>query len=106
MPCGLLVNELVTNAIKHAFPAGAGGTVMTRFSADPDGTLTLEVADNGIGIAEDFDFRRSSSLGLRLVDSLTDQLEGQMSLERAGGTRYRLRFREASQTRSDDSHDG
>ncbi|KFB69806.1 PAS domain S-box protein [Candidatus Accumulibacter vicinus] len=106
VPCGLLVNELVTNAIKHAFPAGAGGTVVTRFSADADGTLTLEVADNGIGIAEDFDFRRSSSLGLRLVDSLTDQLEGQMSLERAGGTRYRLRFREASQTRSDDSHDG
>lgn len=106
VPCGLLVNELVTNALKHAFPAGAGGTVVTRFSADADGTLTLEVSDNGIGIAEDFDFRRSSSLGLRLVVSLTDQLEGQMSLEGAGGTRYRLRFREASQARSEDSHDG
>ncbi|WP_300456055.1 PAS domain S-box protein [Accumulibacter sp.] len=101
VPCGLLVNELVTNALKHAFPAGAGGTVVTRFSADADGMLTLEVSDNGIGIAEDFDFRRSSSLGLRLVVSLTDQLEGQMSLEGAGGTRYRLRFREASQARSD-----
>lgn len=94
IPCGLLVNELVTNALKHAFPEDARGTITTRFRADADGWLTLEVGDDGVGVPAGFDFRQSASLGLRLVASLVDQLQGEMTLERGGGTRYRLHFKE------------
>jgi len=89
--CGLIVNELVSNALKHAFPADRKGQVaITLRSAGTD--VVLEVADNGVGVPADFDFRSRSTLGLKLVAIFTEQVAGAMDLTREGGTRFSLRF--------------
>ena len=80
IPCGLIVNELVSNALKHAFPNGAQGEVRVGLLPTLTSRLTLVVSDNGIGFPEDMDFRNTSSLGLQLVNSLVDQLEGTCEL--------------------------
>jgi two-component sensor histidine kinase len=89
--CGLIVNELVSNALKHAFPAHRKGQVeVTLRSASTD--VVLEVADNGAGFPATVDFRSPSTLGLRLVAILTEQVGGSLDLTREGGTRFSLRF--------------
>ena len=83
IPCGLIVNELITNAFKHAFPGGRRGAV--RISAHPGapGATVLVVADDGVGLPEALQVARSGRLGLELVSTLTRQLRG--SLELGGG---------------------
>ncbi len=91
MSCGLIVNELVSNSFKYAFPAHRKGQVeVTLRSAGTD--VVLEVADNGVGLPADLDWRSPSTLGLRLVAIFTEQVRGTMSLTREGGTRFSLRF--------------
>jgi two-component sensor histidine kinase len=92
IPCGLIVNELVTNAVKHAFPGGASGSVWVRATVESDGWLTLAVQDNGIGLPENLDLRRSSSLGLELVSTLSRQLRAKVDIRRGGGTAFEIRF--------------
>jgi two-component sensor histidine kinase len=91
IPCGLLVNELVTNSLKHAFPHGRSGDIHIALRADA-GQVTLVVQDTGVGLPEGVDLRAAESLGLQLVGALTDQLGGTMTLERQGGTSFRLTF--------------
>lgn len=87
---GLLVNELVTNALKHAFPNGRPGVVTVRYAKEEAGTV-LEVADNGVGLAPDWNVADAARhLGLRLIDGFADQLNGRIAFESAGGTRARL----------------
>ncbi len=82
IPAGLLMNELVTNAIKHAFPAAATGSI-TVFLRQCDGdTMEIGVTDNGKGLPDDFDIEKSTTLGLRLVSTLTGQLGGTLSVKR------------------------
>lgn len=89
--CGFIVNELVSNSLKHAFPDHRTGQVeVTLRSAGTD--VLLEVADNGAGFPADFDFRSPSTLGLKLVAIFTEQVGGTMNLTRDGGTRFSLRF--------------
>ncbi|HEY6613568.1 MAG TPA: sensor histidine kinase, partial [Vicinamibacterales bacterium] len=89
--CGLIVNELVSNSLKHAFPDRRKGQVeVTLRSAATD--VVLEVADNGVGVPATLDFRSPSTLGLKLVAIFTEQLGGTMDLTREGGTRFSLRF--------------
>jgi PAS domain S-box-containing protein len=89
--CGLIVNELVSNSLKHAFPAQRHGQVeVTLCSAGTE--VVLEVADNGVGFPADVDFRSPSTLGLKLVAIFTEQVGGTMDLARDGGTRFSLRF--------------
>jgi PAS domain S-box-containing protein len=89
--CGLIVNELVSNSLKHAFPAQRKGRVeVTLRSAGTD--VVLDVADNGIGFSATLDFRNPSTLGLKLVAIFTEQLDGTMDLTREAGTRFSLRF--------------
>ncbi len=88
---GLIVNELVTNALKHAFPDGEGGEVRLSVRA-VDGQCVLEVADNGRGLPEGFDIHKSVSLGLRLVEMLAEQLHGELEIDSTQGTRFTLTF--------------
>jgi PAS domain S-box-containing protein len=94
IPLGLIINELVTNAIKYAFPEGKHGTI--RISLQPlndNGKYVLIVKDNGIGLPEGFDPLNNRSLGMRLVNALArHQLGGVFDLERSGGTTFRIVF--------------
>jgi two-component sensor histidine kinase len=89
VPCGLIINELVSNALKHAFPADRTGEVAIALAVR-EGGLALTIADNGVGFPADLDFRRTESLGLQLVNTLVEQLDGTVELNRTGGTRFRV----------------
>jgi PAS domain S-box-containing protein len=89
--CGLVVNELVSNAIKHAFPAGRDGHVRVGLTRRGDNVI-LEVEDNGVGFPPDVEFRDAGTLGLKLVCILTEQIHGTIELERGSGTKFVVRF--------------
>ncbi len=92
MPCGLILNELVSNALKHAFPDGQKGEIRIEFRANDEGQLTLLVSDNGVGLPPDLDFQNTESLGLELVNTLTDQLEGTIEIHSQDGTEFKITF--------------
>ena len=94
IPCGLIVNEIITNSLKHAFPEDANGEVKVDFRSVGDDTYQLTISDNGVGFPEDFDFRGSSSLGLQLVTVMTDMLGGTIELNRENGSAFTITFRE------------
>ncbi|MDZ7261537.1 MAG: ATP-binding protein, partial [candidate division KSB1 bacterium] len=98
IPCGLIINELVSNAMKHAFPAGKTGKIWINFSATTNrrhsDKLVLSVRDNGVGFPRDLDFRNTESLGLQLVNTLTKQLKGTIELDRSRGTKFKITFPE------------
>ena len=98
IPCGLLVSELISNALKHAFPQGRKGEVTVSMSTVENGDIALEVRDNGVGLEDDLDLKNTESFGLQLVDMLTEQLQGTISIDRNGGTTFALRFKELSLT--------
>jgi PAS domain S-box-containing protein len=90
IPCGLIVNELVTNSLKYAFPPGVAGEICVALRPESDGKLALMVSDNGTGLPPDFNFRTTESLGLQLVGTLADQLEGTITLDHNGGTTFKI----------------
>lgn len=93
IPCGLILNELISNAFKHGFPNGASGEIKVTLQSGPEGTCTLCVQDTGVGIAADLDVNTSKSLGLRLVQSLSHQIRGAFKLVRNDpGTSAHLQF--------------
>ena len=92
MPCGLLLNELVSNALKHAFPDGRDGYVRVTLDAGPNGQYTLIIADNGVGMSREADIAHTSSLGLQLVETLVRQLGGQLAVDLTAGTAFRITF--------------
>jgi len=92
IPCALILNELVSNALKYAFPDGRGGEIRVRLRADAEGRVRLGVGDNGVGLPADLDVATTESLGLQLVNTLVRQLRGQLEISRAAGTRYTLVF--------------
>ncbi len=94
IPCGLMINELVSNALKHAFPEQRPGEIRIEVRAERDGGFLLRVSDDGVGLPEGLDYRNTSSLGLRLVNTLAAQLEGTLSCTTGPGTAFELRFRE------------
>jgi len=81
IPCGLIVNELLTNAIKYGFPDEREGEVRIVMNASPEGIIRLTVSDTGRGLPQDFDARRHASLGLQLVSDLTRQLGGVLEVQ-------------------------
>jgi PAS domain S-box-containing protein len=92
IPCGLIINELVSNALKYAFPDGREGEIRIGLALDKDGKFTLTVEDNGIGFPKDTDFRKTKSLGMQLVIMLAEQIGGTIELERKEGTAFTIRF--------------
>ncbi len=92
IPCGLIINELVSNALKHAFPAGKDGEVLVRLTRGENDSYKLFIKDNGVGFPEQVDYRNSPSLGLTLINSLVEQLQGAIELDRTGGTAFTVRF--------------
>jgi PAS domain S-box-containing protein len=93
IPCGLILNELVSNSLKHAFPDSRRGEIRIELRSDDD-QFALMAGDDGIGLPEDLDFRNPESLGLQLVNMLVDQLEGTIELDRSGGTAFEIVFAE------------
>lgn len=91
IPCGLMVNELIINAIKHAFPADAPGRVSVSMSSD-GGTVTLVVEDDGIGLPAGFDVWAATTLGLQLVCTLAEQLEATLVMREGPGARFQVSF--------------
>ena len=96
VPCGLILNELVTNAFKYAFPEGRSGTILIRLTrqnneGNQEGCV-LQVQDNGVGFPEAIDFRKTRSLGMQILCSLTQQLRGTVELDRANGTTFTITF--------------
>ncbi|NEP83297.1 MAG: PAS domain S-box protein, partial [Okeania sp. SIO3B3] len=94
VPCGLLINELLMNTFKHAFPEGRVGEVQIAMSKDIDQKLVLEVCDNGIGIPSTVNWETSNSLGLKLVRLLAKQLNGTITFDTSKGTSVSLIFSE------------
>lgn len=92
IPCGLIVTELVTNALKHAFPNDAPGSIHVTAAVAPAGRLKLTVQDDGVGLPANVEFRRSGTLGLELVGSLVRQLGAKLEIGRERGTRFSLDF--------------
>jgi PAS domain S-box-containing protein len=90
--CGLIINELVSNSFKYAFPAGRIGEICINLRAENDNQFTLAVSDNGIGLPPDMELHQVESLGLQLVTMLTKQLEGSIELDRSNGTAFKIVF--------------
>jgi PAS domain S-box-containing protein len=97
IPCGLILNELVANTLKHAFPNAASGEIRIELRR-VDQHIVLAVIDNGIGIAPEFDPAHASSLGVRLVVTLVEQLDGSLEILRHAGTTFRITFPSESTT--------
>lgn len=92
IPCALILNELVSNAFKHAFPGERKGEVRISLRESEPGHLELAIQDDGIGSPHGLGGRNAKSLGLRIVTILAAQLEGSFEQTRCPGTRFVLRF--------------
>ena len=94
-PCGLIINELMSNCLKHAFPENREGEIRIGLHLTDEDEIELRVGDNGIGIPQEIDLRNSESLGLKLITDLAErQLGGKVELKRGDGTEFVIRFKE------------
>jgi PAS domain S-box-containing protein len=97
IPCGLIVNELVSNSLKYAFPSyqqiGRQGLIKIALVGGDDGSLTLSVRDNGVGLPQGFDIEKVGSLGLQLVATLVQQLDGKLEIKNEDGAWFSMIFR-------------
>lgn len=95
--CGLLIQELLSNALRHAFPPGGKGEIRVELRRQPRSAMTLIVADDGVGLPGGLDFSKARTLGLQLVHIMTEQLGGVLEYEGPPGTAFRMTFSEAKQ---------
>jgi two-component sensor histidine kinase len=100
IPLGLIINEIVSNSLKHAFKDHKG-EIFVEIIPEVDGQYMLTIRDNGIGFPEDLDFMNTDSLGMQLVVSLVEQIEGSIKLIRGHGTEFRIKFKGLSYKRRD-----
>jgi two-component sensor histidine kinase len=100
IPCGLIINELITNALKHAFPDGSKGEITILLHSTGENELELVVRDNGQGMPKEVVGKGPESLGLTLVRTFVKQLHGEMKLNGLNGAEFRIRFKNvAAKTR-------
>lgn len=93
VPCGLIINELVSNILKHAFNGVSTGKIKISLKGNDD-KYFLNISDNGIGFPEDIDFKNTNSLGMQLVNNLVDQIDGDITLNMSQGTEFKITFKE------------
>ncbi len=94
IPCGLIINEIVSNSLKYAFHERETGLIKIEFSKVSDDKLKLIVSDNGIGLPKDFDVENAESLGLQLVTTLVTQISGELEIDVSSGTKFNIVFKE------------
>ena len=94
IPCGLIINELVTNSLKHAFKDARKGEISIEIREGERGMFTLVVQDDGIGIPEDINGPDDGSLGFKIVYALADQLDGNIEIDRTSGTRFVIKIKQ------------
>jgi len=95
VPCGLIISELISNSLKYAFPEEKNGKIKVSLKQVPENLkFILTVADDGVGLPEDLDFKNTRTLGLELVNNLTKQIDGEIKLDRSQGTKFEIRFNE------------
>jgi len=92
IPCGLIINELMSNSLKYAFPENRKGNISVILKPQEE-NLVLIVKDNGAGFREDTDFKQKKTLGLKLVNTLSAQLDGKVEIIHKGGTECRITFK-------------
>jgi two-component sensor histidine kinase len=97
IPLALITNELIINSLKHAFPNGRKGEISISIQSY-NGKIILVISDNGAGIPLNIDFKNTDTLGLQLVNNLTEQLDGEIELERNNGTTFRITFPQIEKT--------
>lgn len=88
VPCGLIINELVSNSLKHAFPDGRNGEISIEVRRAPENKIHLIIGDNGIGLSPEVDAAATPTLGLKLVTALIEQLSATLTVDHGGGTRF------------------
>jgi two-component sensor histidine kinase len=94
IPCGLIINELVSNSLKYAFPNTSEGEIKIALRSINDYEVELTVSDNGVGMPEEVEPDKTESMGLQLIHILAEnQLEGTLALNREGGTAFSIRFK-------------
>lgn len=91
IPCGLILNELISNSLKYAFPGNNKGEINISFGQN-DGKYEIILSDNGIGFPKELDYRKTKSLGLQLVNTLVGQIDGTISMENTAGTTFKITF--------------
>lgn len=92
MPCSLIISELVSNALKYAFPDERQGEVQIDFTMRDDGWYSMTIRDNGIGLPDSIDIEKTETLGMQLLNTLSRQLRGEFSFSRAEGTSFSITF--------------
>ena len=92
IPCGLILNELITNALKHAFRDLDEGKIFITFRSITDSVCELRVYDNGIGLPENMEIDSTDTLGLKLIHLLTEQIHGKLEVQRGTGTAFQIQF--------------
>ena len=93
VPCGLIISELVSNSLKYAFPDGMKGEIFVSLKLVEE-MYELIISDNGIGLPDNLDLKHIESLGLLLVTSLTEQIDGEIAIKSIMGTEFKIRFKE------------
>lgn len=92
IPCGLILNELISNSLKYAFPDGKKGRIIINLELHNEKTYHISINDNGIGFPEEINYKDTKSLGLQLVNTLVGQIDGNITMENHIGTTFRITF--------------
>jgi two-component sensor histidine kinase len=100
IPCGLILNELATNALKYAYPGGVGGEVLIECHETAEGLVRMRVSDQGIGLPPEMASNHGNTLGLKIVGILTKQLQGQLSVGKGPGAVFCVEFRKRGSARA------
>jgi PAS domain S-box-containing protein len=106
IPCGLIINELVSNALKYAFIDRESGVIEILLRQPEEGTYNLIIRDNGVGFPQSIDFKQTVTLGLQLVNTLAEQLDGKIDLNRGEGTEFVITFADSKNSKRRADYEG